>query len=215
MDFYVTQFLNLFLLNLMNLTSPGPETALMLHNSSYYSRKIGFFTGIGIVCSTAIHKTYTFLGFGAFISKSPFLFNSIKYAGGAYLAYLGLKMLFSPKKVVEAESLGNKYITHLKKMTPSKAFRMGFTIDILCPSSSLVFMSIVAATVAPETPLSVQFLYCGLLLLTSITWYSLQSLVFSQSVVRKILDKTSGLVNKAMGVYMLYFAFKLATRVLH
>lgn len=214
MDFYITQFLNLFLLNFMNLTSPGPETGLMLHNSSYYSRKVGFFTGIGIVCSTAIHKTYTFLGFGAFISQSPFLFTIIKYAGGAYLAYLGVKMLLSPKKVVEAESLGNKYITHLKKMTSSKAFRMGFTIDILCPSSSLVFMSIVAATVAPETPLSIQFLYGALLLITSITWYSLQSLVFSQSVVKKILDRTSSWINKAMGAYMLYFSFKLVMRTL-
>lgn len=215
MDFYLIQFFNLFLLNFMNLASPGPETALMLHNSSYYSRRVGFFTGLGIVCSTAIHKTYTFLGFGAFISQSPLLFNIIKYAGGAYLAYLGVKMLISPKKVVEAESLDDKYITHLKSMTLGRAFRMGFTIDILCPSSSLVFMSIVAATVAPETPLSIQFLYCGLLLLTSLTWYSLQSLVFSQSLVKAILDKTSGWLNKIMGAYMLYFAGQLITRTLH
>ncbi|HCI48573.1 MAG: hypothetical protein A2621_04225 [Alphaproteobacteria bacterium RIFCSPHIGHO2_01_FULL_41_14] len=215
MDFYITQFFNLFLLNLMNLTSPGPETALMVHNSSYYSRRIGFYTGLGIVCSTMIHKTYSFLGFGAFISKSPFLFNTLKYAGGAYLAYLGVKMLLSPKRLVSANGEDNEYITHLKKMTPKKAFRMGFTIDILCPSASLVFISIVAATVAPETPLSIQFMYGGLLVLSSLTWYSLQSLVFSQSVIKKALEKSGCWVNRVMGVYMVYFAFKLITRTLH
>jgi threonine/homoserine/homoserine lactone efflux protein len=214
MDFYITQFFNLFLLNLMNLTSPGPETALMIHNSSYYSRKVGFYTGLGIVASTIIHKTYSFLGFGAFISKSPILFNSIKYAGGAYLVYLGIKMLFSPKKLVNANE-DNEYITHLKRMTPKKAFRMGFMIDILCPSASLVFISIVAATVAPETPLSIQFIYGGLLVLSSFTWYTLQSLVFSQSIVKKVLDKSGVWLNRLMGAYMLYFAFKLMMRTLH
>ncbi|MFN7662123.1 MAG: LysE family translocator [Alphaproteobacteria bacterium] len=214
MDFYITQFFNLFLLNLMNLTSPGPETALMIHNSSYYSRKIGFYTGLGIVTSTIIHKTYSFLGFGAFISKSPVLFNTIKYAGGAYLAYLGLKMLFSPKKLLNADGQDNEYITHLKRMTPKKAFRMGFTIDILCPSASLVFISIVAATVDPSTPLSVQFMYGGLLVLSSFTWYTLQSTVFSHSVAKRILDKGGVWINRGMGAYMLYFAGKLMMRTL-
>ena len=214
MDFYITQFFNLFLLNLMNLTSPGPETALMIHNSSYYSRKIGFYTGLGIVTSTIIHKTYSFLGFGAFISKSPLLFNTLKYGGGAYLAYLGFRMLFSTTKLVNDDGQENKYITHLKRMTPKKAFRMGFTIDILCPSASLVFMSIVAATVAPETPLYIQFIYGGILVLTSFTWYTLQSLVFSKSLIKQILEKSGGWINRFMGGYMLYFAFKLMMRTL-
>jgi threonine/homoserine/homoserine lactone efflux protein len=215
MDLYVTQFLSLFLLNFMNLISPGPETALMIHNSSYYSRKIGLYTGLGIVCSTIIHKSYSFLGFGAFISRTPFLFNTIKYVGSAYLIYLGIRMLRSPKKMGGMNDEEGDYITRLKRMTKKKAFRMGFMIDILCPSASLVFISIVAATVDPETPLSIQFLYGGLLVLTSLIWYILQSLVFSRGVIRKFLEKSGCWINRVMGLYMLYFSFKLMTRVLH
>ena len=107
------------------------------------------------------------------------------------------------------------HLASFNSETPKKAFRMGFTIDILCPSASLVFISIVAATVAPETPLSIQFMYGGLLVLSSLTWYSLQSLVFSQSVIKKALEKSGCWVNRVMGVYMVYFAFKLITRTLH
>lgn len=214
MDIYILQFLNLFLLNFMNLISPGPETALMLHNSSYYSRKIGFYTGLGIVTSSLIHKTYSFLGFGAFISKTPWLFDVVKYGGGLYLIYLGVRMLLSKSKIAHANRDENEYITRLKKMTLLKAYKMGFTIDILCPSASLVFISIVAATVAPETPLWVQLIYGVILILTSLTWYTLQSFIFSHGWIKKVLEKSGGWLNRLMGAYMLYFAVKLMMRTL-
>ncbi len=214
MDIYIFQFLNLFLLNFMNLISPGPETALMLHNSSYYSRKIGFYTGLGIVTSSLIHKTYSFLGFGAFISKTPWLFDLVKYGGGIYLIYLGVRMLLSKSKIANANREENEYITRLKKMTLLKAYKMGFTIDILCPSASLVFISIVAATVAPETPLWIQLIYGVILILTSLTWYTLQSFIFSHGWIKKVLDKSGGWLNRLMGAYMLYFAAKLMMRTL-
>ena len=193
----------------MNLVSPGPETALMLHNSSYYSRKIGFFTGLGIVASSFIHKTYSFLGFGAFISKTPWLFTGVKYGGGTYLAYLGTRMLLSQSKVANMVKAENEYITRLKSMTTRKAFRMGFMIDILCPSASLVFISIVAATVDPATPLSIQLLYGLLLIMTSFIWYTLQAYTFSHAKIKKTLEKSGHWVNRVMGLYMLYFAAKL------
>ena len=212
MDFYFTQFLSLFLLNFMNLISPGPETALMLHNSSYYSRKIGFYTGLGIVTSSLIHKTYSFLGFGAVISQTPWLFQTVKYLGSGYLLYLGVRMLLSRKNLAHMHPDDNTYITRLKSMTPKKAYRMGFMIDILCPSASLVFISIVAATVDPKTPLWIQLCYGVILIMTSFTWYTLQSFVFSRGWIRKSLENMGGWINRLMGFYMIYFALKLVFR---
>jgi threonine/homoserine/homoserine lactone efflux protein len=212
MDFYITQFFGLFLLNFMNLISPGPETALMLHNSSYYSRKIGFYTGLGIVTSSLIHKTYSFLGFGTLIAQTPWLFQTVKYLGSTYLLYLGVRMLISRQHLANMNTTDNEYITRLKTMLPQRAYRMGFMIDILCPSASLVFISIVAATVDPVTPLWIQLVYGGILILTSFIWYTLQSVVFSHQWIRRNLEKTGGWVNRLMGFYMIYFAIKLVFR---
>ena len=212
MDLYVTQFFALFLLNFMNLISPGPVTALMLHNSSYYSRKIGFYTGLGIVTSSLIHKTYSFLGFGAVVAQTPWLFKTVKYLGAAYLLYLGIRMLLSRQHLANMNKDDNAYITRLKAMSPRKAYRMGFMIDILCPSASLVFMSIVAATVDPHTPLWVQLSYGGVLILTSFTWYTFQSVMFSHGWIRKSLEKMGGWLNRFMAFYMIYFALKLLFR---
>ncbi len=212
MEIYLVEFMALFGMNFLNLASPGPETALMIHNSSYYSRKIGLYTGFGIVCSTLIHKTYSIIGFGKIVAENPPLFDALKYAGSAYLIYLAVKMLLSKKSI--GEETESKYITHLKSFTPKKAFRMGFTIDILHPQASLAFISIFASTVSIHTPFYIQCIYGVLLVCTSLTWYSFLALMASQKHISQLIHKGGVWVNRAMGLYMFYFAYKLATRTL-
>jgi threonine/homoserine/homoserine lactone efflux protein len=200
---YAPEFLALFTVNFLNILSPGPETALMVYNSSRYSRKVGLFTGFGIVCGTMIHKTYTLLGFGMVVAKSPTLFMIIKYAGSAYMMYLGYRMFFPKKKQVE-------HVHHPKNLTPKQAFRMGFLMDILHPGSSLFFMSIVAATVSTSTPLAVQGIYGVLLICTSICWYSALATVFSNKHLQKVVLNIGPWIDRITGVTLILLAIRLA-----
>lgn len=213
MYMFLPQFLKLFSLNFLNLASPGPETALMMHNSSYYSRKVGLFTGFGILCSTIIHRIYSILIFHVVLTQSSlFWLNVLKYIASGYLAYLAVRMFFSP--VAEPSQEDSKYITHLKKLTPKKAFKMGFLIDIVHPSSSLGFITILTATVSRDTPLNVLVIYVVLLMCTSLVWYSGSAMLFSHPFFRKLVYKGGKWVNRTMGILMLYFACKLAMRTL-
>jgi threonine/homoserine/homoserine lactone efflux protein len=203
MQIYLPEFIALFSLNFLNLVSPGPETAMMIHNSSRHSRKIGFYTGLGIVCSTIIHKTYTLLGFGMFIAKSPILFTGIKVAGSLYLFYLAYQVFFSTKKTENPieNSIG---------LTPKKAFKIGFLMDILHPSASLFFMSIFAATVNPETPFKIQAFYTVLLVMTSITWYTFLSYCFSNKLLVKYINKAGAITDKITGIALFGLGIRLA-----
>ncbi|MEI8320440.1 MAG: LysE family translocator [Alphaproteobacteria bacterium] len=212
MEIYFIEFANLFCMNFLNLASPGPETALMIHNSSHYSRKIGLYTGFGIVCSTFIHKTYSILGFGKFVAQHPALFTALKYAGSLYLLYLAFKMFRSKGTLGPQDP---KYITYKQNFTPKKAFKMGFTIDILHPQASLAFISIFASTVSVHTPFYIQAIYGLLLVLSSLCWYSLLAVTSSQTHVKYLIHKGGIWINRAMGTYMVYFAYKLSTRTLH
>lgn len=200
---YLPEFLALFTINFLNILNPGPETALMIYNSSRYSRKVGLYTGLGIVASTIIHKTYTLLGFGMVVARSPTLFNIIKYAGSGYLIYLGLRAFFPSKKTREKTK-------HPRNLTAGKAFRTGFLMDILHPSASLFFMSIVAATVSTDTPLGVQAIYGVLLVLTSLCWYSAMALVFSNSRMQTSIQNMGGWVDKITGLALIGLGIRLA-----
>lgn len=200
---YLPEFIALFSLNFLNLVSPGPEMAMMVHNSSRHSRKIGLYTGFGIVCSTIIHKTYTLLGFGMFIAKSPVLFTIIKITGSLYLFYLAYRIFFAAKH--KAESIKTPKI-----LTPKKAFKIGFLMDILHPSASLFFMSIFAATVSPQTPFSIQAIYVTLLVLTSLTWYTLMSCFFSNKTLVKFVNKAGAVTDKITGIALFGLGIRLA-----
>ena len=200
---YLPEFLALFAVNFLNILSPGPETALMIHNSSRHSRKVGLFTGFGIVCSTLIHKTYTLLGFGLFISKTPFLFHTIKYAGSLYLFYLGYRAL-------RPHSTGQNSFQKPKNLNHKQAFRMGFLMDILHPGASLFFVSIVAATVSPKTPLSVQAIYGLLLILTSLCWYSFLACTFSNHRVQSYAQNAGKWLDRLMGYALIGLGIRLA-----
>tara|TARA_A100000171_G_scaffold38578_1_gene37969 strand:+ start:63 stop:686 length:624 start_codon:yes stop_codon:yes gene_type:complete len=199
-------------MNLLNLVSPGAGFAVIVRNSAVGSCRIGLLTGLGIVASSFLHKSYTFLGFGLLISQNEMLFTFVKYAGCIHLAYLGLKCLW--------EGLGKKEELPRctlpvpgRGATPSlkgyQGFRMGFLTDLLNPQASLCFMSLVAATVSPATPLKVQLFYGFILLGTSVIWYSCVALFFSSSKLQKYFLSLRRIFESMMGGSMLYLSFRL------
>ena len=203
MSHYIPEFLALFTLNFLNILSPGPESALMMYNSSRYSRKVGIFTGLGIVCSTLIHKTYTFLGFGMVVKQSPLLFNFIKYAGSAHLLFLAYRSFF-PKVQKQAHEKHPRYVT------PKQGFRMGFLMDLLYPGASLFVISMVAASVSINTPLHIQGIYGVLLVLTSLCWYTTFAYICSYPFMQALMNKGGQWIDRIMGAALIFFSIRLA-----
>src|SRR5688572_30327984 len=77
------------------LASPGPDFVMAIRNSLMYSRRTGIVTSFGFALGNLIHSTYTLAGIAAVIAQSVMLFNIMKYAGAAYLFYMGYKCLRS------------------------------------------------------------------------------------------------------------------------
>lgn len=204
------EFIALYIANFLNLLSPGVETTLMFRNSALFSRKIGFFTGLGIVLGSFIHKAYSFFGFGMVVARSPFLFNTIKFIGAGYLVYVGV-MTFLPH-VNAKKTLAQKYILamHNKELTPLKAFRMGLVVDLLHPMASLFFISLLATTVSEETPLSIKGLYALSLVATSFIWYTCQAFFFSTPKFSSFFQKRKQLIDRISGGVLIGLAMKIA-----
>ena len=76
---------------LLNLT-PGNDTIFILSKSIAQGRKAGIISVLGITTGSIIHTVFATYGLSIIIAKSLFVFNLIKYAGAAYLFYLGYKM---------------------------------------------------------------------------------------------------------------------------
>lgn len=72
---------------------PGPAQALVLANTLTGGRRSGALTAVGLNVGTLIHAAAAALGLSALLATSALAFALVKYAGAAYLIYLGIQAL--------------------------------------------------------------------------------------------------------------------------
>ncbi|RJG04812.1 LysE family translocator [Noviherbaspirillum cavernae] len=79
---------------LLNAT-PGPDTAYIVGRSVAQGRAAGLMSALGISVGCCVHAIASALGLSAILAASATAFMAIKLAGGAYLVYLGIRMLLA------------------------------------------------------------------------------------------------------------------------
>src|SRR6185436_15335295 len=90
---YWIEFLKVALAHLLAVASPGPDFAIVLKQSIAHGRRIAIWTSLGVGTAILLHVGYSLLGLGLLIRGSPTWFNGLKYAGAAYIAWLGIQSL--------------------------------------------------------------------------------------------------------------------------
>ena len=85
---------------LLTLT-PGLDTALILRTAAVEGPKRAGLAAIGIVTGCLVWGAAVALGLGALLAASSLAFTVLKWAGTAYLVWLGLGLLFKPRQSFE------------------------------------------------------------------------------------------------------------------
>ena len=88
---------------LLNLT-PGPDTAYILGRSIAQGRDAGIASALGICVGSLFHTCAAALGLSAILATSAVAFTAIKLLGGAYLVYLGVKILVDRRRELSLPS---------------------------------------------------------------------------------------------------------------
>jgi threonine/homoserine/homoserine lactone efflux protein len=78
--------------------APGPDFAVVVKNSLARGRAAGMFTSLGITCSCVVQGTLAAFGIGVIIARSQTLFAALRWAGVAYLGYLGAQALLAARR---------------------------------------------------------------------------------------------------------------------
>ena len=75
--------------------APGPDIVYVLTRSITQGRRAGFAAALGFATGVIFHTALAVLGIAALIRSSEFAFSLVRYAGAAYLIYLGIRTLMS------------------------------------------------------------------------------------------------------------------------
>lgn len=209
---YWAQFVKLAVAHLLAAMSPGPDFAIVVRQSLVHGRRSALWTSVGIGTAILLHVTYTVLGIGLLVRSSVLAFNLIKYAGAAYLAWIGAKALATrPRDARNDPPFGSEAKAAVPaEPGPRRAFATGFFTNALNPKVTLFFVAIFAALVDPTTPKGLQAAYGLYLSLATMAWFFVVSTVFTAERVRRAFLRGGHWIDRAMGVVFIGLAAALA-----
>jgi RhtB (resistance to homoserine/threonine) family protein len=191
---------------LLNLT-PGPDTVYILGRSIAQGREAGIASALGISLGSIFHTCAAALGLSAILATSAVAFGTIKLIGGAYLTFLGVKMIFDRRRQL---SLASSF----RQRTTVATFRQGILTNILNPKVALFFLAFLPQFIDPGSSAKVPaFILLGLTFVTTgtiwcliLAWFAS---VFSERLRRS--ETISPWLNRTAGALFVFLGIRLAT----
>jgi threonine/homoserine/homoserine lactone efflux protein len=123
------------------LAIPGPAVLYVVVQSAERGRRVGLASVAGIHLGTLVHVAAATVGLSALIVASALAFSIVKYAGAAYLVFLGVRKLLersSPTRIARSpEPL-------------RRAFMRGAVVNVLNPKTALFFLAFLPQFVDPD-----------------------------------------------------------------
>lgn len=119
--------------------TPGPGIFYVLARSLAGGKREGIHSSLGTFVGGLIHVFAAALGLSAILAASAVAFHTVKYAGAAYLIWLGIRMIRTR----------NAEMTMLARGPSNGAFRQGILTELLNPKTALFFLSFIPQFVAP------------------------------------------------------------------
>ena len=199
-----------FLLTAVMLTAtPGPDNLMVLSIGMSKGRRAGIAFGLGCALGCLSHTVLAVIGVGAILAASPMAFTALKWAGGAYLIWLGTQALRHAGAVRIDGSSNNQAPAESLRRTFSK----GLVANAINPKVVLFFLSFLPQFVdASRGSMELQLGLLGLLftaqaaVLFGLLGYfsgSVGGWINRKPQVGQWLDRLAGTVFIALGVRMI------------
>ena len=131
---------------LLNIT-PGPDTAYIVGRSVQLGWRGGAVAVLGIEAGCLLHVFAAAIGLSALLAASSLAFTLVKWAGAAYLCFLGVKMLLARAPTPMAAVASGTGAISLRQV-----FLQGALTNALNPKVALFFLAFLPQFVATDSP---------------------------------------------------------------
>jgi len=155
------------------LTSPGPDTAIVVRQVSIYGRSAGIKTALGIGFGILFHCILAISGISLLIISNNLYKLIISTIGGLYILYLGISIFLSDLEITADE----------KKFRYEKnSFIVGLITNIFNVKAFLFFVSLFSILVESLSGIY-YFLFPLYFSITSALWFIFISIVITHSSI--------------------------------
>lgn len=196
-------WLSLVVICILGALSPGPSLALVIKNTLNGGVKQGYTTAISHGLGVAIYAAISATGIGLLIVKSPLVFATIKYAGAAFLLYLGVKALMSQQKKIQ-------FTEKNAAIDPSiNGWRDGFLIAFLNPKLAIFFIALFSQFVDPSAGWQQKAIMTATVGSIDMLWYVVIAFTMSRGPILEKLKANSYIVDRVTGSFLILLAARV------
>lgn len=133
--------------------TPGAGAINTMSNALSQGWRRAIWGIVGQQLALIVHVVIVAAGVGLLVSRSELLFNVIRYAGAAYLVYLGIRLILSRPGPVEEDPLADDARESAWSMV-----RRGFWVNLLNPKAIVFFLAFIPQFIRLDQPQLPQYL---------------------------------------------------------
>jgi leucine efflux protein len=196
---------------------PGPNSLYVLSVATARGVRAGYQGAFGVFLGDTILLLLTALGAASLLRSNPSLFLVVKYLGAAYLAWVGVNLIWAAiakwnSKTVDSAPVGEG------PANMQQPFKRALVISLLNPKAILFLLSFFVQFIDPtyETP-AVPFLILSTIIMVFSALY-LSALIFlgaRLAAAFRARKRLSASLSSGVGGLFLWFGTKLATASLN
>jgi threonine/homoserine/homoserine lactone efflux protein len=146
--------------------TPGPGIFYVLARSLRGGRREGVLSAAGTFLGGMAHVGAAAFGLSAILAASAIAYETVRYAGAAYLIYLGFRMIRNRDEAINDDGM--------ETSAGRNTFLQGVTTEVLNPKTALFFLSFIPQFVSVQQGhVAAQFLVLGAISVTLNTFADL------------------------------------------
>jgi len=184
------------------LALPGPGTFALLTSTGKGGFRAGAAATLGVIVGDQVLLWLAVAGVAALLAANPVLFKAVQYAGAAYLAWIGVKLLLSKGDGSAAPI----------RIEPRDYARQAFVITLLNPKAIVFYMAFFPLFIDPATHRGLPTFGAMALTIAAITAvYCLTLCAFAHAVAAQVRAhrKLARALERLAGLFLIGFGIRL------
>jgi threonine/homoserine/homoserine lactone efflux protein len=204
----VLRLLPLFGVWLIVVVSPGPDFLVTVQQATSRSRRHGIVTGLGVCSGLVIWSAGSMVGLSVLFARLSWLYDIVRYAGAAYLVYLGVRTLWSTRR----DGGGMRVAPQPPVRTGGlwRAWRIGFLTDIGNPKAAAFFGSLFGALLPAGTGPAVRIAVVAGIVGLATAWYVAVAVLFGLGPVATLYRRARRWIERVMATLLIALGGRLA-----
>ena len=208
--------------------TPGADMALVMRHALGGGTRPAFFASLGICLGTLIWGTASALGVSVVFARSALAFAVLKYIGGAYLVYLGVRALRDavrregrpegrPLRPIEGMARGLPGepggLPGDRRRGPSRSacFAQGLLTDLLNPKVAVFYVTFLPQFVAPDRPVLSQSVFLAFMhVVMGLIWLTVYARFIDRMAAVLLTDRVKRRIEAVTGAVLMALGIRLA-----